>query len=318
MIPGQSFTINQAAYSAPGPLLMMSYNAADGAYDKPLDKLVLVSAGPNQLHIYDPNANEQTVALIMPPLCVSVSPDGSHAAVGHHGWVSYVNLQTAVVENVFQVITDVHHVLLAGNAYIYLFPARDWSDIYSLQISSGTVTATSAIYNGRVPRLYYEDNSMYVGGNWFSKWDISKGVAKVATFFINFNTCGNLWLTEDGRRLFTACATAYTTGDIPAQDARYNGTLSNATNLVSADESSQQHLTAVIPKSNGGLYSGSLTAGDTQVQIYSDNYLGYSGAIPPRRTPLGGSLSLHTANSCFGIRMKRHSSLSPKRIPRPI
>ncbi|HYK59857.1 MAG TPA: hypothetical protein VEV85_10535, partial [Bryobacteraceae bacterium] len=148
-----------------------------------------------------------------------------------------------VVENVFQVITDVHHVLLAGNAYIYLFPARDWSDIYSLQISSGTVTATSAIYNGRVPRLYYEDNSMYVGGNWFSKWDISKGVAKVATFFINFNTCGNLWLTEDGRRLFTACATAYTAGDIPAQDARYNGTLSNATNLVWADESSQQHLT---------------------------------------------------------------------------
>ena len=84
---------------------------------------------------------------------------------------------------------------------------------------------------------------MYVGGNLFSKWDISKGVAKVATSFINFNTCGNLWLTEDGRRLFTACATAYTAGDIPAQDARYNGTLSNATNRVWADESSQQHLT---------------------------------------------------------------------------
>jgi uncharacterized protein (TIGR03437 family) len=279
---GQTFTITQDGASPAGAIALLGYNVVDAAYDKAHDKIILVSANPDELHIYDPSAkSEQTVPLALPPFCLSVRPDGLYAAVGHDGWVSYVNLQTATVEKVVQVVTDVHHIVLAGNGYIYLFPARDWSDIYSLEVSSGTVTGANAIYNGRVPRLYANGKYLYVGGNWFSKWDISQGVAKIVNASSSFSvqTCGNLWLTEDGRRAFTACAKAYTTSEIPDQDVQYNGTLSSATSVVWANESTQQQATAVIPASNT-FASGTLQADDTQVQIYGDAFLGYNGAIP--------------------------------------
>ena len=42
----------------------------------------------------------------------------------------------------YKVLTDVRYILLAGNGYAYLFPARSWSDIYSMNITTGAVTAT--------------------------------------------------------------------------------------------------------------------------------------------------------------------------------
>lgn len=280
-VADQTFTVNQGGAVAPGPISLMSFNAVDAAYAKAFDKIVLVGAGPDQLHIFDPaNSTDQVVALSLAPLSLSVSPDGTHAAVGHDGWVSYVNLQSAQVEKFFQVVTDVSHVLLAGNGYIYLFPARDWSDIYSLRISDGSVTATQAIYDGRVPRLHPNGTSMYLGGNWFSKWDISGGVAKITSSSFGTSTCGNLWVTEDGRRVFTACAKAYTVSDIPAQDMQYNGSFSATNTAVWVDESAVQHATAVIPRPASGSVTGPIAATDTLVQLYSDDFLGYQGAIP--------------------------------------
>ncbi len=274
-IGGITFTLTQAGASGAGALTRLPYNIVAAAYDKALDKLIFVSADPNELHIYDPlRQSEQAVPLVMPPLSVSVRPDGMYAAVGHDGWVSYVNLQTAAVVRVFQVITDVRSVLLAGNGYMYLFPARDWSDIFSLEVSSGAVTPTSAIYNGRVPRLSIDSNYMYVGGNWFSKWSISQGVARI----INNNsssvsTCGNLWLTEDGRRMFTACARVYRVSSVPAEDLQYNGTLSTLTSVTWADQSAVQQSTAVLAGSG-------LSQGATQLQIYGDAFLDFLGSLP--------------------------------------
>ncbi|HEX5226484.1 MAG TPA: hypothetical protein VFW44_02190 [Bryobacteraceae bacterium] len=287
----QIFTINQDKATPQGPVALLGYNAVDAANDKPLSKIILISAGPHELHIYDPGTNsEQAVSLAMPPLCVSVRPDGLYAAVGHDGWVSYVNLKTGAVEKVVQVITDVHHIVLAGNGYMYLFPERDWSDVYSLQVSTGTLTSTPAIYLGRIPRLYADDKSLYLGGNWFSKWDISAGIPKVinTSGFTGMTTCGNLWLTEDGKRMFVACAKAYTTSEIPAQDIQYNGTLSATASIVWADESKQQAKTAVIPTSGYSPTSSGLQPSDTQVQIYGDAYLGYMGAVPLPKFTAGG------------------------------
>lgn len=299
LLAGQIFTINQDAATAnSGPMAMFGFSVIDAAYDKPLDKLILVSSGPDELHIYDPvSKSDRAVSLVMPPLSLSVAPDGIHAAVGHDGWASYINLESGVVEKVFQVVTDVRHVLLAGNGYMYLFPARDWSDIYALQVSSGAVTATSAIYEGRVPRLYVNGNYLYVGGNWFSKWDISQGVPKlVNTPTFGVSTCGNLWLTEDGRRVFTACGKVYTASEVPSQDLQYNGTLSLASSLAWLDESAQQHLSVAIPgpRSSFSSSSGPIQADDTQLQIYKDEFLGYSGAIAlPQFTVGGNSFAAH-------------------------
>jgi hypothetical protein len=243
---------------------------------KTLDKLIFASSHPNQLYIYDPvTRNEQVVPLPLEPLSLSVGPNGLYAAVGHDGWISYVNLLTGSIEKVFEVDTDVHKIVLAGNGFIYAFPERDWSDIFSFEIASGTWTPASAIYNGRISRLHPSGKYLYVGGNWTSKWDITQGVARLINSPSPVNpyggSCGNLWLSEDGNRLFTACGTTYRSSELPSDDFSYNGSLSAASAVSWVANSNQQHATAVIPSisSTGANSSGR----DTEVQFYGDQYL---------------------------------------------
>jgi chitinase len=106
--------VTQDAAAAPTSLMRLPDNIVDAAYDKPLDKMVYVSSAPNELHFYDTAAHTDRVTfLVMAPLAVSVSPDGQYAAVGHDGWMSYVNLTNGAVIRVFQEITDVHTLALA-------------------------------------------------------------------------------------------------------------------------------------------------------------------------------------------------------------
>jgi uncharacterized protein (TIGR03437 family) len=292
VLPGQIFTISQAAASSSSPsaLYIPGYYAVDAAYAKPIDRLVLVSANPNQLHIVDPAGRQDTVVpLNAPPLSLSVRPDGAQAAVGHDGWVTLVNLNTASVIKTISVPTDVHSLILAGNGYAYLFPLQEWGDLFSLELDSERISRTSAIYNGREPRLHVDGKHIYVGGQSQSKWDISGGVAKVVNSWPNSGGCGKLWLTEDGRRFFGDCAKAYTTSDVPSQDYQYNGSLPNATRLVWLDESAMAATIAAIP-SAGPSYNGSAKPlDDTQVQLYGDAYLAYLGAIPLPKFIVGGT-----------------------------
>jgi len=262
-----TLTITQASAETPGVFTRLPYNVVSASYDKPLKKLILISAAPNELHIYDPETHaDQKIPLSLAPLSLSVEPDGLFAAVGHDGWVSYINLQNATLQQMYSVLTDVGSILLAGNGWVYLFPAREWSDIYSMQLSTGNVTAIGAIYDGRVPRLYIDGNYMYVGGYDFSKWSISSGAASPAPGYLYGSTCGNLWLTEDGRRMITACGSVFRTSSVPSEDLQANGSFPNVT-LVWAEEASIPHLTAVLARTD---YN---QPGASELRIYGDAFL---------------------------------------------
>ncbi len=277
-VGAETFAISQAGATAnPAPLIGLSFNVVDADYSTALDRIVAISANPNELHIYDPAAQaDQIVPLVSAPFSVSIAPDGMRAAVGHDGWISYVDLRTASVAHVFPIVTDVHHVLLAGNGYIYAFPQRAWSDMYSVAISTGTVTATSAIYNGRIPRLEPNGKYFYLGDvSWLSKWDITQGVAKLYTSAPGQSACANYWLYQDGSQLVSGCGKTYAVSDTKGQDLQPTGTLSNASSLTWAANSTVLQSTAVIPAS--GITASS--AADTQIQFYGTAYLGYAGSL---------------------------------------
>ncbi len=265
----QTLTIAQDAAIPASSFNRLSVEVLAADYSKALDSIVFAAKGPNELHIYNPvSLVEQVVPLAAAPLSLSVRPDGLYAAVGHAGWISYINLQSASVEQVFPVDTDVAGIVLASNGYIYAFPQRDWSDIYSLEIASGAWTPVSAIYDGRVPRLHQSGKYLYVGGNWFSKWDIRQGPATLINSSPGVSTCGNLWLTEDGNRIFTACGSVYESSEIASLDFSPNGKLAGNGGILWAAHSIQQHETAVITSQ-----STSHTTDDTKLQIYGDAYL---------------------------------------------
>jgi hypothetical protein len=274
----QVFTINQDAVPAlPSVLAQLSYNVTDVEYSKALDKMVIVSAGPNELHIYDPiTGSDQLVPLVAAPLSVSVRPDGLYAAVGQDGWISLVNLQTANVEQVFQIITDVHDIILAGNGYIYAFPARAWSDIYSLQISTGTVTGIGAVYTGRIARLDPGGPEFFTGdSSWFAEWNISGGIP-TQSLDGGVSACSDYWLSETGDRLITGCGNVYLNSHVPGQAPQYDGALSGAPAVQWAADSATQQSMAVIPMLDNYLPT---PTSDLNLQIYGDGYLAQVGQL---------------------------------------
>ena len=268
----QTFTISQAAEPGSIPALWgLSYVVADAAYSPSLDKLITVTAGPNELHIYDPvSLTDQIVPLALPPLSVSVSPDGKSAAVGHDGYISRVNLNTASVTQVYSALSTFNHVVAAGNGYIYGFAANA---VVSLNTSTGAVSSTGN--SGGVARLDPNDNYIYYySGYDVAKVNISVGVATFVSGEPYVAIPSSFWLSQDGTRLFASSGAAYLTSDTPSQDLQSSGSLALASNIVWAADSSAAATTAVIPG-----YASSSSALDTQLQFYGDAFLAYSGSL---------------------------------------
>ncbi|MGH9583874.1 MAG: choice-of-anchor D domain-containing protein, partial [Bryobacteraceae bacterium] len=239
-----------------------------------LDKLVYVSAAPNELHLYDPNSQSDTfIPLALAPTSVSVDPSGLFAAVGHDGWISYVNLQSMAVQQ-FPIAADVNSLVLAGNGYIYAFPNLDPRNVFTLKISGQTVTLSFNSVGGQIPRLGSSANTLYVSGSDVSEWDMSQVPPIVSNSSIS--TCGSIWLSEDATRIYTACANVYGASPTPSLE----GSLSNAGTVQWIADSEQNHSLAVIPLQPPGT-NGDLI--DSQLQIYSNADFSFTreSQLPP-------------------------------------
>src|SRR5260370_30753278 len=77
----------------------LTFRPLAAEYSTALDRIIMISTGPDQLHIYDAGLQTDVpINLPKPPYSVSVSPDGLHAAVGHDALISYVNLVSQTVK----------------------------------------------------------------------------------------------------------------------------------------------------------------------------------------------------------------------------
>ncbi|HEX7361068.1 MAG TPA: choice-of-anchor D domain-containing protein [Bryobacteraceae bacterium] len=258
-------TITQLGPSDSSPGFQnLSVNVVAADYSKTLDKLVYVSAEPNELHLYDPDTQADTfISLAYAPTSLSVDPNGYYAAVGHDGWISYVDLQaTPMTVQVFPIAADVTSLALGGG-YIYAFSSWDPLDAYTLQISDGTITSSLNVV-GQISRLFAYGNTLYLSGGELAEWDLAQNPPIVSTS--SASTCGNLWLSADASRIYTACANAYN-----ATDFSTTGLLLSEAGTVqwAADSTS---LLAVVPLHPPDTNSDLI---DSQLQIYSDPDLSF-------------------------------------------
>lgn len=284
-------TVTITAYRVPTAL---NFEVIDAEYSKQLDKIVMVSASPaNKLHIYDPVSNQDTVvSLNIPPTSVSVSPDGLFAAVGHNAWVSYVNLSTGTTVSTFPVSADVFDVVLAGNGYIYAFPRIDqWVHLHCIKIADGTETMDVGInlYAGTRGKLNAAGTAIYTADNGLSpstlaKYDISGGTASYLYYYPywgDYSICGDLWMSEDGLRIFTKCGNVfrsspnrYSSGTTP-EDMTYNGSFSNLSGVRHLSRSAAAGKVVVIPD----ITYSSTTVNDQQLQWYNYDYLTFASSV---------------------------------------
>lgn len=218
----------------------LTYSVIDAEYSKSLDRIVLVATEPNRLYVHDAlTGGYQSVDLRFTPTSVSVSPNGNYAAVGHNGWISYVNLTTFAV-SILQVTTDVLDVVLPGNGYVYAFPRQgQWEGVRAVNIASGVETTGGMIYAGTLARLHPGGNAIYGADNGLSpadieRYDISTGpvsAVRDSPYHGDYAMCGNLWFSEEGLRIFTRCGNTFTASAVPSEDMLYRGSLTGTTSI---------------------------------------------------------------------------------------
>src|SRR5688500_16639735 len=103
----------------------LNFKVVDAQYSPQLNRVVMISTNPNQLHVYDPIGKSDTVvALPVAPLSLSVAPSGLHAAIGHDAWISYVSLSPASVVKTIPVGFVAWSVVLGLDDYIHALPNR--------------------------------------------------------------------------------------------------------------------------------------------------------------------------------------------------
>ena len=276
-IGSHTVLVTQSSRPSGGPIRLPA-PVIDAKYSKALDRLVYVTAEPAELHILDPvDLGDKVVRLPVKPQKLSIRPDGLYAAVGHDGWISIVNLETAAFLGMYKIEANVADLLLGSNGWIYAFRAQG-SDAYSLQLSTGIVKSTY-VPSGNVPRLHPNNVWLYLGGfHGESKWTIGSGELQrmPPSFSSSYDTCGNLWLSEDGGRIFTVCGSVYRTAEGQPEDLSYVASLQTMAWFV-ADSAARQTV-AVIPTDD--YYSTKLR---NELRLYGSEYLEVAAtvALPP-------------------------------------
>jgi hypothetical protein len=265
---------------------LLDHRIIDSEYDRSRDVIVTVADAPSKLFVLRPqDKTMQSVDLALTPECVAVRPDGAFAAVGHNGYVSYVNLNSMTVEQVYAVTTDAIDIILPSNGWVYVFPRTDqWESIRCIELATGVETTSGgwSIYAGTLAKLHPSREYIYGANNGlspsdFEKYDIRNGTAVVmydSPYHGDYDFGGNIWISDDGQRLFARSGNVFRSSNVASQDMTYNGNLAGLGSIIWLDYSTNaQRLYAI----GAGDFWNPVSS---EIRVYETSYLAFKGTIP--------------------------------------
>lgn len=280
-LPEQVITVT--AYPA---MAALAHRVLDAEYSKALDAIVMIDEAPSALYVYDPVAKtEKKVLLPLTPTAVSVSPDGLTAAVGHNAYVTHVDLSAGTIIKTWPVTCDVFDVVLAGNGYAYAMPRIDqWVTLHSLNLSTGVETTSGTVRAGTRARLHPGGEAIYGANNGLSPSDIEKysitgGTGTVlydSPYHGDYAMCGDVWPSEDGARLFTACGNVFRATSTRATDMTYAGALEATTAVRHLADSAAAGEVLAVPAV--GYYGN--PGDDTSIRVFAADFLTRRPSVP--------------------------------------
>jgi len=223
--------------------LYLTTDVIDAEFSKQLDKLFYISSDPLSLSIFDTKDKTiEQISLTYIPTCISISMDGTKAVVGHDGKISYVDLANKNVLKTIDVPCYVVDVAIGNNNWAYAVP-KDGSHVrvQCINLTDYTVIehlGNRTVSDGSKIKLHPSGNSIYLADNGVSpsdldKLDISSDTAKYlydSPYHGDYAINGDLWFSEDGKRIFTRGKSVFKTSIIREQDMLYNGKITLESN----------------------------------------------------------------------------------------
>jgi len=225
----------------------------DAEYSNTLDRVIAVSTHSNTMEILGGfPLQRDTIQLNLPPISVSLSPNGLLAAVGHDGWISHVDLTNQTLLATLPVTTIAADIVLTEDSYAYVFPMRDqWVSIHSVNTQNGAETMSdyATIYERTKAKLHNDNQYIYTVDDSLERFEINDGVvgeSERQPYQFNTDACDDLWLGEDGRRIFTQCGNVFRASPYTEDDMTFNGKLSELTKVTHLHHSLDADSVAVI------------------------------------------------------------------------
>lgn len=254
--------------------IIIDSNLVDAEYSAQMGLIVFVCKSPDRAILYNPVTEEKSVlSLNKIPTCVSVSPDGEHAAIGHDAMISYVDLGSKTFTAEYFVSCPVFDIVLGDNGYAYSFPGFDqWVKICCMNLSTKKETACGRVYAGTKAKLHPSGNYIYGASNgldpsYFERYDISADTIS-NTYRDSYNGTyyfsGDVWISEDGERLYAKSGNTFSSNPLPGSDMLYAGRLNYSILWVS--NSREKALLAVLPT-------------DSEIDFYNPRYLNSIGTF---------------------------------------
>ncbi|HET7175986.1 MAG TPA: hypothetical protein VFK21_08235 [Gammaproteobacteria bacterium] len=283
-------TIN--AFAAGSGTVPLTYEPLMSKYNSATDKLIMISANPNALHIVDPNAaTDLAVALPATVKDFSVSPDGTKAAVLHEGVVSVIDLTSATLLNSWATNGSQTFVVISNAGLIYIGgqTGGQWvtPGMTVLDAATGAVVQSytgSAVFYGTMHAAYADaSNQIFV---------VSDGLTPVQTYSVALSsstgqvsgTTGSpywgtypmgapMWLSSDESLLFTASGTYFKSSGMT-----YVSTLGLNTPILSVDDDTGTGEAVALAETAGAQF-GSYTY-PASYQLYTGSLLLPQGGLP--------------------------------------
>jgi len=282
------------------PLALLDHRVTDAEYSDSLARIVMISESPDRLYIHDPTGGtEAVVDLPTRPTAVSVSPDGTHAAVGHNGWVSHVRLTDAALLETHPVSAIVGDVVLTGNGFAYAGPRG--GDVRCLELSTGRETLHTGHPGDAGSRMKAHPSGMflYTVDDDIAKFDISGGTATYlysTPYTSDYRICDDLWMSEDGLRIFTRCGNVFRASPNPERDLTYNGSFADVDYIRHLDHHAVGEVSkiALIPDVSEFFPPKEIYA---NIRVYDYQFLEFERSVPIPK--FGASEALHAVHGRF-------------------
>ncbi|PIB26912.1 hypothetical protein [Maribacter sp. 4G9] len=287
----------------------------DAEYDRNNDKIIAVSEFPNQILNINPVSQViQSLDLNLPPTCVSISQDGNLAVVGHDGYISYINLSSMELIQIYSVTTDVFDIVLGPNNWAYAFPRIDQHErIRCIDLSTGNETQNTgnSIYAGTRAKLHPSGNYIYGADNGitpsdFEKYDISGGTAHYlydSPYHGDFEFSGNIWISESGDKLFSRARNVFNASENQTNDMTYSGKLLGEQGKRITTMDSHADANVIYAIVDEGLWDWDYKPGSI-VRKYSEDFFNFEGEVElPKFLGIdnNGNNILFASNGYFGF-----------------
>ena len=208
----------------------------DAEFSRSTQKLYFVTKSPDKLIEFNPvNQQSRDLNLTYRPMFLSVSTSGNYIAVDNNGTASLIDVSQWRIQQSFTTGSTPSDVVIKDSSFIYSFPNTgghvkvrcfDLNNNNIMHLSTGNSISdeSRAVYNPQLDAIYIADNG--VNPDDIEKVDVSNGVASYlydSPYHGDFYFSGDLWLSEDGSRIYTLSKNVFTASNTQASDMLFTG-----------------------------------------------------------------------------------------------